>query len=264
MWKSKTSWIYYFLIFSLITVSCKTQKVRKATTEKELALYELEYTTLNVPKATFTFSQKQNAIDVNGSIRIRKDSIIILSFQPFLGMEVGRAGITQHSLTVIDRINKRYFKADFDSLKAATGISINYHIFESIFTNSLFVYDKPGRAQISAFEKVQVGDLFLLQINKGGIIQEFNVNEEKRVFSGRVFANDEPYSIGWNYLNFLSLESGYFFPHLVKIDMSDGNSQFRLDVAYNKVELDKNVNFQLSVPSSYSRVSLEELLKMFQ
>ncbi len=62
----------------------------------------------------------------------------------------------------------------------------------------------------------------------------------------------------------MSLENGYFFPHTVKIAMSDGNNRFGLDLAYSKVELNKNINFQFSVPSSYSRVSLEELLKIFQ
>jgi len=266
MWKNKINWIYYFLFFLLITVSCKTQKIQK-TTEKELkesSYSELEYTTLNIPKATFTFAQQQNSMSVNGSIRILKDSIMIISFQPFLGIEVGRAAITQQSLTIIDRINKRYFEAGFDSLRAETGVNINYHIFQSIFTNSLFIYDNPGQALISAFEEVPVGDLSLLQRSKGGVIQEFNVDPEKRVLYGRMFASDEPYSIGWNYLNFMSLESGYFFPHLVKITLSDGKSRFQLDVAYNKVELNKNLNFQFSVPSSYTQVTLEELLKMLQ
>ncbi len=264
MWKNKINWIYYFLIFLLIAVSCKTRKVQKTEPERELLPDKLEYTTFNVPKATFTLVQKQNSVDVNGTIRIRKDSIIILSFQPFLGLEVARAGITKNSFTLIDRINKRYFKADFDSLKAETGVNINYNIFQSIFTNALFVFDDSEQITGSSFKEVQVGDLALLQINKGGINQEFNVDEKRQVLSGRVFADDEPYSIGWNYLHFMSLENGYFFPHLVKIIVSDGKSRNQMDISYNKVELNKNLNFQFSVPSSYRQVTLDELLKILQ
>ena len=265
MWKNRINRIYYFLILLLIAVSCKTQKIQKTVLlEEELFQGKVEYTTFNVPKATFTFAQKQNSMNVSGSIRIRKDSIIILSFQPFLGLEVARAGITQHSVTLVDRINKRYFQADFDSLREQTGVNINYNIFQSIFTNSLFIFDEPEQVLISAFKEVQVGDLSLLQINKGGINQEFNVNEKKQVLSGRLFANDEPYSVEWNYLHFMSLESEHSFPHLVKIIMSDGNTQTQMDIAYNKVELNKNLNFQFSVPSSYTRVTLDELLKILQ
>ncbi len=263
MWKSKKYRICYYAFFLLLIASCKTQKVQK-TTGKESFSSELEYTTFNVPKATFTFAQKQNSINVNGTVRIRKDSIIVLSFQPLLGMEVGRASITQHSLTVVDRINKRYFKADFDSLRKETGVNINYYALQAIFTNTLFVYDNPERVPFSAFQEVQVGELSLLQTNKGGIVHEFNINNEKRVLSGRMFMNSEPFSIDWNYQNFTALENGYFFPHAVKITVSDGNKQHRMDVSYNKVELNKNLNFHFPVPSSYTQVTLEELLKMLQ
>ena len=265
MWRNKTNWIFYFSIFLLFAVSCKTQKVQKTAAGSELFLIEQEFTTFNVPKAAFTLVRNQSATSVNGSIRILKDSIIILLFQmPLLGMEVARAGITQHSFTLVDRFNKRYFKADFDSLRVQTGVDLNYNIFQSIFTNSLFVFDNPGRVPVSAFKEVQIGDLSLLQINRGNINQEFNVNEKRQVLSGRLFSGEDSFSIGWNYLQFTTLESGHIFPYLVKIIVSDETGQNQLDIAYNKVELNKSLNFQFSVPSSYTNVTLEELLKILQ
>ena len=263
MWKNKTNWMYCFSIFLLITISCKTQKVQR--TIIELPQSELVYTTLNIPKAIFTFVQDRNSMSVNGSIRIHKDSIIILSLQaPILGIEVGRAGITQHSLTLIDRINRQYFELNFDSLRNEHGINLNYNIFQSIFTNSLFIYDNPNEVLISDFEEVQVENFSLLQINKGGVNQEFNVNEDKRILSGKIFANDEPFSIEWSYMHFELLQDGYNFPHLVKVTISDGKKQHQIDIAYNKVEQDKKLNVEFSVPSSYKEVSLDDLLKMLQ
>jgi len=265
MWKSKTNWIYYFSIFLLITLSCKTQK-KVQRTVIESSASELLYTTFNVPRATFTFVQGGNSVNVNGSVRIHKDSIIILSLQaPLLGVEVGRVGITQHSLTLIDRINRQYFELNFDSLRNEHGINLNYNIFQSIFTNSLFIYDNPNEVLISDFKEVRIENFLLLQTNRGGVNQEFNVNEDKRILSGRIFANDdEPFSIEWSYMRFESLQDGYNFPHLVKMTISDGDRRFQMDIAYNKVELDKKLNFAFSIPSSYKEVSLDDLLKMLQ
>jgi len=264
MWKIKTNWIFYFLCFLMLAVSCKTKKVQKTTKDGDLFRNELAYTSFNVPKATFTLVQKQNPVNVNGSVRIRKDSIIILSFQPFLGVEVARAGITRSSFTLVDRVNKRYFTTDFEALKAQTGLNINYNIFQSILTNSMFIFDTPGQVPASAFKEVRIGELSLMQLNRGGVNQEFNVDDKKRILAGRLFVNNEPYSIGWNYMNFMSMESGYFFPHLIKMTMSDGENQHQIDIAYSKVEVDKKLNFQFSVPSSYTQVTLEELLKILQ
>ena len=263
MWKNKVKRIFYFAILLLSVVSCKTKNIQKTAIGGELYQNELEYNTFNVPKATFTLAQKQNSVNVNGSIRICKDSIIVLSFQ-FLGMEVARAGITRQSLALVDRVNKRYFEADFDSLRVQTGLNINYNIFQSILTNSLFIYDKPGQVPLSAFEEARIGDVLLLFVDSGGVSHEFNVDEKKRVLSGRLLADGGSYFIGWNCQNFMPLENGYLFPHLVKTIVPDGNGQNRMNIAYNKIELNKKLNFQFSIPASYTKVTLEELLKILQ
>ena len=263
MWNNKKKWLYYFLILFLFFVSCKTQKIVKTEIQtKDSIRNALEYNTFNVSKTTFTLAQKQSSFNVNGSIRIRKDSIIVLSFQPFLGVEMVRADITQNSFTLVDRINKRYFTSDFESLKERLGVEVNYNIFQSIFTNSLFVYDAPGAVSYSAFKEVYVGDLLLLQTGKNGVNQEFSVGDKWQVRSGRIF--NESYSLHWDYLKFVPLEDGYLFPHQVTITLSDGKVRNQLDVSYNKVELNKSLNFQFSVPSSYTKVTWEELLQILR
>ena len=267
-------------IFFAFFVSCKTQKelktgkqtqkqteTQKQTQTKGSIQNVLEYSTLNISKATFTLAQKQSSFSTNGSIRIKKDSIIIISFQPLLGIEAVRACLTQNTFTLVDRINRRYFSSDFAFLKKQLGVEINYNIFQSILTNSLFVYDNPDAALAAAllataFKEVRMGDLLLLQAGKKGINQEFTVGDKQQVQSGRLF--DESYSLEWNYLRFSPLENGHVFPHLVKITVPDGKKRNQLDILYNKIEVNKNINFQFSVPSAYTKVSWDELLKILQ
>jgi hypothetical protein len=226
---------------------------------------ELAYNNLNISKVVFTLNYQQNALKVNGSIRIQRDSIIILSLQPFLGMEVGRVAVTQEKITVIDRINKQYCSVDFSSINENLGIDANYNMFQAILTNSLFIFDNPKPVNTSSFKEVSVGDLSLLQISRKGINQEFNINDKKQVVSGRLFADKQPYSIRWTYSNFVALDNGYVFPHTIKVNLSEGNKrQHEMDMVYNKVELNKNFNFQFSVPSSYREVTWEQLMNTLQ
>ena len=263
MWNNRKKWISCLGILLLFFVSCKTQKELKTEKQtKELIQNVLEYSTFNVSKATFTLAQRRSSFNTNGSIRIRKDSIIIISFQPLLGVEVVRACLTQNTFTLVDRMNKRYFSSDFTSLKKQLGVEINYNIFQSVLTNSLFVYDNPGAVLSSAFKEVRMGDLLLLQAGKNDIRQEFNVGDKRQVQAGRIF--NDSYTLEWNYLQFAPLENGYVFPRLVKITLPDEKGRNQLDILYNKIELDKNLNFQFSVPSSYTRVSWDELLKILQ
>jgi hypothetical protein len=263
MLKNKKNRIYFLLVILLFT-SCKI-KQRSIKNDNIPFQSGLAYTNMSASKVMFTLNQQQNAITVNGSIRILRDSIIILSFQPFFGIEVARIAITQNEITAIDRINKQFCSVNFSSVKEQFGIDANYNMFQSIFTNSLFIFDNPKPADIALFDKVNVGELSLLQVSKKGINQEFNVDEKGKILGGRAFLDNNPYSVSWNYSNFNTLENDYSFPYNIKITVSEGNGkQQGVDLLYNKIELNKNLNFQFSIPSSYKEVRWEELMNMLQ
>lgn len=87
------------MVLALCMSACKSKKGLTTTEKSEFST--LEYNTFSSSKATFTIVQNQNSFNVNGSIRIRKDSLIMISIQPFLGMEVARATITQDNFTIL-------------------------------------------------------------------------------------------------------------------------------------------------------------------
>lgn len=252
--------IIALLAFVLSFHACKSKQGGEAT--KNSVTTTIDYQTFNVPKLALTLGGGNSSISVNGSLRIRKDSAIMISVQPFLGMEVARAFITQDSLIVIDRMHKRYFKAAFEEVGKKSDVMLNYNIFQAIFTEALFTFDNQ-KSKLTDFTEAKVGDLTMLQYAKGGILQEFVVNSEYRVQQASVMAEKTPYSLHWSYSKFNAMENGTIFPHLIKFQASDGKSPKNLDIEYKKVELNKALLFDSSVPSNYQKVTIEELLSMF-
>ena len=250
------------LAFALSFHACKSSKDHK-TKAVSSQFCPIEYTTFSVSKMTLSIAGRGNSFSVNGSLRIRKDSAIMVSIQPFLGMEVGRVFVTQDSLMVIDRIHKRYFKSGFDEVVKKSDVGLNYNVFQAIFTESLFAYDNPQAPQ-SDFKEGKVGDLIMLQYSKDGVMQEFIVNNEYRVQQASVMSDKTSHTLHWSYSKFNALENGFIFPHQIKFQTSDGKSPKNLDIDYKKVELDKKLVFDSSVPSSYEKVSMEDLLSMLQ
>ena len=250
------------MVLALCMSACKSKKELTTTEKSEFST--LEYNTFSSSKATFTIVQNQNSFNVNGSIRIRKDSLIMISIQPFLGMEVARATITQDNFTILDRIHKKYFTASFANLNKDMGIEINYNTFQSILTNGLFLYDQSDAPRLSDFKEAKIMDLTMLQYSKNKILQEFTVDSEYRVQSASLFADGEPYSLRWSYSKFNALENGYFFPHQINFSMNDGTKNNQLDIEYKKIEINKDLNFDFTVPSSYKAVTLNELMDMLK
>lgn len=254
-------YILTLLTFVLSFSACKSSKEKKATNTSQLST--IDYKTFNVPKVSITLGSKGNSMSINGSLRIRKDSAIMISIQPFLGMEVGRAFITQDSLMIIDRIHKRYFKTSFEEAGKKSDIGLNYNVFQAMFTEALFAYDNP-KVKLSDFKEAKVGDLTMLQYSKSGIVQEFVVNDDYRVQQVSVMSDKTSYTLHWSYTKFNALENGFIFPHQIKFQASDGKRSKNLDIDYKKVEIDKDLTFDSSVPASYEKVSMDELMSMFQ
>ena len=69
---------------------------------------------------------------VSANLRIRKDSVIWLSVSALLGVEVARIQVTPDSLKLINRINKTYWKGDFQDVESTYGISANYEQLEAV------------------------------------------------------------------------------------------------------------------------------------
>lgn len=53
-----------------------------------------------------TYSEGETEASFSGTLRIRRDSIIWMSFSPAMGIEVMRAVITRDSVKILDRIHR--------------------------------------------------------------------------------------------------------------------------------------------------------------
>lgn len=253
-----------FLLLLLIS-SCKSHKeLTNTDTNTVVPGCAIQYTTFSAPKAVFTFVQGGNAMDVSGSVKIKKDSIVILSMQPFLGMEVARVAVTAEEFLVIDRFNKRYASIPMAEVKSQLGMDINFSILQSILTNSLFAVDKQGQAFVSDFKEVNVGSLKLLQRTTDKIIQEFSVDSVYSISSASIYANGEPYSLKWSYSMFDEIQQNRRFPMQLKFIAGDGRRSQQLDVKYSKIEIDKSTNFDNNIPAGYKKVSFEEMLSILK
>ena len=78
----------------------------------------------------------------SGQIRIRKDSMIWLSFSPIFGIEVIRMAITQDSVKFINRLNHTYFLGDYNYVNNFLHSNIDFDILQSfLIGNDLSLYE---------------------------------------------------------------------------------------------------------------------------
>lgn len=246
---------------------CSTQK---AAGEAKQAKQERKvddvsgFRTLSMDKATFTLVNGYgNQTSLNGSIRIARDSMIICSVTPFAGvnMEFARIGITKEGITILDRINKRYFTLSFADAQQQLGMAMNYNAFESIFTNRVFIYNKPFVPLASDFKIADLGDQTLFAYADNSVSQEFYFSAVKNLEGGMIAAGKQ-YSMRWNYADF-AVYNNVNFPKRFTLKVAGPSFHRQIGIQYKDVELDRDRSFSFKIPESYKKVSLNELLKEF-
>src|ERR1035437_206001 len=121
--KQKT--LITFMLAMLILSACKTTrlvtKTNVPTTKsnavaqviKQVMKVQPQFKTANVSKMAMTFNLNERQINVSAACRIKKDSAIYLSIQPFMGIELFKAELMPDSMRVFDKMNHRYYVTDY-------------------------------------------------------------------------------------------------------------------------------------------------------
>lgn len=90
-------------------------------------------------KAKVDFQSPQQSINLMANIRIRKDSLIWISFQK-LGVEGARVLITTDTIKLIDRMHRQYLAQPLYWLQYQYNISLNYPQLEAFIIGNLSDY----------------------------------------------------------------------------------------------------------------------------
>ncbi len=141
-----------FILFIILIFSCTVRKHGKVakitpidTTNASLVNSKLQDNIFHFE--WFTGKAKINLIDSSGdrsvtaNIRIRRDSVIWVSISA-LGFEGARILITQDSIRVIDRMQKRYYSTDYSFFEQFTFIPVNYALLQNTIAGVPLYFDE--------------------------------------------------------------------------------------------------------------------------
>jgi len=221
----------------------------------------LKYNDLYLKFLVSVKSEKQNFPSV-GTARLLKDSVLLISVTPMLGIELMRARITKNEIIVLNRLNKTYFLQDMKEINKLFGINLTFSHLERIITNQIFTYSN----EISVIKDYRFFDFsenskpFSKFIYSGTIsdTMQYNhsifINHAEKVYNS--FAVDLPRnkkSLSVSYSNFQPIFS-IMFPYLFKIEAVDGKNSLNLELEILKIEKDNNTNFAFSIPKNYKKI----------
>lgn len=213
-------------------------------------------------RANISFRQNRKYLDFKAQIRIIKDSLIWISFNQDLGIEVARIMITEDSVKFVDRLNKQYLLTDYNFVDKFLNTSVDFGMLQSIILGNDFEY-----YEMAEFKATIDGGQYRLNTAGRSKLKKHvrNTSDAQRVLLQSIWLNPENFKITQVRLKELTRESkkleatysefkeleGQLFP--TKIDYSiDAEQPMEVIVEYSKMSLNKEMSFPFKIPSKYT------------
>ncbi len=131
--------------------SCHTSKTATKTGSRVRAEQQLAqrviaaqptFQTAEASKVRVAINYAGQKMNVSGSIAVITDSILVLSVQPLLGIEMFRVEMTPQDIVVVDKMNRRYVQLTYAELGTMTGLPLTFTDLQAVFLNRMFVVGK--------------------------------------------------------------------------------------------------------------------------
>lgn len=256
----------------LSVTSCKTKKLPVERGGGDLDAHRrieevirYQHTPLSVAsRVDVTFRSGRTDLSSKGDLRIIPGEGIYLSLQPFLGIELFRVVITPERVLIIDRTGRRYLAQDISIVNQLIKSENPYYYVESLFLNRMFVL---GRQQVKAsdfanFIMARKPDNSLILSDELPRVANysFTISDGNMLVDSGAKSVDEKFSMNWNYSNFIT-QGNYTLPSQIVITLKYDKTDVTLIVKAPKIDFDREIAIDKSLPSRYDEVTLEQLLK---
>ena len=266
-WIVKTSWIVLILIsFS----ACKTTKtILKSQQGSPNAVSQViekvqkvqpQYITANVSKLALELQMDDRVVNVSATCKIKKDSVIYLSIQPFLGIEMFKAELTTDSLKVIDKMNNRYYATDYSYFGRKFGVNVDFYSIQSILTAQLFCIGEKEIIANKCILQPLTTNGYSIDFENKNMKQTTQVSAQNIIQQVLLKAVNSDYQLQTIYSEYL-LQNGVNFPQKIALQVSNQKTKATCNFSVLRVQFDTDLKF---IPTRAGRLTpgnLDDLLK---
>ncbi|WP_264846746.1 DUF4292 domain-containing protein [Capnocytophaga catalasegens] len=245
-----------FFIYScllILLIGCKTKKVVLTTNQIDFSLKTKEITQLhkescpvfNTLSGTFlvSFDNGKDQQSFPLTFRIKSGETIWLS-APF---GLAKVIITPQQVQFYNKTENTYFDGDYSFIKHFLNLSLDYQSVENMLIGQIFTNETNNC--------VPSNEGYVCQGQENITKTNFLLNPSFRVkeVSASQAVNQRYFTAKYSYQ---SVEN-QFFPYEIYIETRSEESQAKINIRFNSIELNQPLGFPYKVPSGYKRLTFD-------
>ena len=210
----------------------------------------LDFETANI-RGTAYFQDKKQSQNVNLDIRIKKNESILINVK-VLGFSMAKALITPREVKFYEKVNSQYFEGNFDFLSQWLGTPLDFNKIQNLLLGQA-MNDLSKETFIATIES----GLHKLEPKSKNNLKEAYFFEDQALLLKKeeLSQPDKKRKIMVHYPTYQKFET-YILPSEIKIEAEQEKS-IHLNLRYNKISFNEDLNFPYSVPSNYKRITIK-------
>ncbi|KPK86963.1 MAG: hypothetical protein AMS27_03790 [Bacteroides sp. SM23_62_1] len=216
---------------------------------------------IKLEKVTLAVQLKNELHQLNGTIGIIKDSVIVISLVPLLGYEIARVYCTIDSVFIIDRQNKTIYYSKINEHLGDDNIRIDYTILQAILMNQVVLYDMYDIDEETVKNVRKEGDYYYYTIDhyKGNNIYSREIYKIKTDNLQNEYLMVIDYSSNrrliTNYKEFKSIKQ-YDYPMEIEMIITDTKDSIQIKLNVGDIEINGKINAGINLPDNYNLIPI--------
>ena len=191
---------------------------------------------------------------VKGTISVETGKRLMISVQPLLGIEMYRVVCNTDSIIFIDKMQHTFMAEPYAKF-TDKNYNLNYNMIEGLLCNRYF---DPLDENFKDVAITSDGSNTIYRKQAPSYYVEFLQREHlMRIFFS---TNDGTQYVSGDYNSFQQMGE-YVFPKAAVVSLFSKSMSASMNIGYDSVEFDRDVNIVSSLPSGYQKQSIESLTK---
>jgi hypothetical protein len=258
------------VIVLLIVSSCKTTRlVSKPTAIKTNAVAQVieqvkkvqpQFRTANVSKMSLAFNVNEREVNVSAVCKIKKDTAIFVSIQPFMGIELFKAELMPDSMKVFDKMNHKYYVTDYGFFSKRFGVDVDYYSLQALLSAQFFCVGKKEAISDSCKLNTLIPGMTNIEFNSENMLQNTEVSPLNLIQKVVLTAKNSDYQLQTEYLDY-TMVNGVNFPQKIALQATNQKTKATCDFSILRIEFNTDIKLTPTNPDRYSRGDIDQLLK---
>lgn len=266
-----TTYIALILLLLVVTTGCHSKKEAVKSSDAVVAtasFEEMRYKAMlnnYAPWQTLVVRGRASLGDLSSAFELRMihNEAIQISLRPLLGIEIARMVMTQDSIFVYDKINKRSITTAIEEVVAGLPLRPTLSNVQCMLTGQPFI---PGNDSITvgdfahfAIETVQ--DDWVMQPKKQ--IEQASyllVFKELALIGIGGWQEGTSRQIAVEYSDF-DTSTGYHLPTAIGMSAQGSDKKYTMQLSYNSASYNTQTSIEKLSGYGYKKITLSQLLK---